>query len=160
MVKEFYGTGESAVRPDKKNTERLVVNVIVKHPMEDKYLCVKKRGFGWVDFVMGGIEENETPTEAALREVEEETGYIDLEIVGELPEVYYDNFYAAHKDVNRRIKCYTIVAKLKDLKQVERSAEEQEIAEVLWVNEASLLQMLHTEAHKWIFEEAKKEKMI
>ena len=37
-------------------TERKVVVMVMKHPVEDRYLCTVKRKFGWVDFVMGGIE--------------------------------------------------------------------------------------------------------
>ena len=61
----FYGKGESEVRPDKKNTKRTVINVIVKHPTENKYLCVNNDKFGFKNFVMGGFEGSETPVEAA-----------------------------------------------------------------------------------------------
>ena len=72
LAKSFYGTGNSAIKEGMPITERNVVNVIVKHPTEDKYLCVKNKEFNWIDFVMGGIEEKETPREAAIREVKEE----------------------------------------------------------------------------------------
>ena len=60
LAKSFYGTGNSAIKEGMPITERNVVNVIVKHPTEDKYLCVKNKEFNWIDFVMGGIEEKET----------------------------------------------------------------------------------------------------
>lgn len=151
-VKEFYGTGESAVRPDKPMTDRKVVVVVMKHPTEEKYLCTNKKKFGWIDFVMGGIEGEETPLEAAARELEEESGYTDYEFIGELPEVYYDNFYAAHKDVNRHIEVHTVYGKLKSLAQVERSQEEAEIADVVWIDVAELPEKLHTDAHRWDLE--------
>jgi phosphoenolpyruvate carboxylase len=34
MVKEFFGTGDSAIRPDKKMTDRQVVIVLTEHPTE------------------------------------------------------------------------------------------------------------------------------
>lgn len=151
-IKEFHGTGESAVRPDKPMTNRQVVVVVMKHPTEDKYLCTKKKKFDWIDFVMGGIEGVETPLEAAARELEEESGYTDYEFSGELPEVYYDNFYAAHKDVNRHIEVHTVYGQMKSLTQKERSQEEVDIADVVWVDVAELPEKLHTDAHRWDLE--------
>lgn len=152
MIKEFHGTGESAIRPDKPMTERKVVVVVMKHPTEDKFLCTEKNGFGWIDFVMGGIEDDETSLEAGEREWLEETGYDDYEIYGELPEVYYDNFYAAHKDVNRHIEVHTLYGKLKSLAQRERSKEEKAIADLVWVTIEELPGKLHTDAHRWDLE--------
>lgn len=151
-VKEFFGTGDSALRPDKPNTDRNVVVAVIKHPTEDKYLCVNNRKFGWIDFVMGGIEGEETPLEAGRREVVEETGYTDLGELKELPDVYYDNFYAAHKDVNRHITVHTIYGQLRSLGREERSEEEAELADVLWIETNELPEKLHTDAHRWDLE--------
>lgn len=151
-IKEFHGKGESAIRPDKPMTDRKVVVVVMKHPEEEKYLCMNNRKFGWIDFVMGGIEGDETPLEAAKRELEEESGYTDYELTAELPEVYYDNFYAAHKDVNRHIEVHTVYGKLKSLAQNERSQEEKDIADLLWIEVGELPEKLHTDAHRWDLE--------
>ena len=152
MAKEFFGKGDSAIRPDKLMTERQVVVAVVKHPTEDKFLCVKNRKFGWINFVMGGIEGDETPIEAVRREVLEETGYTNLKIIEEFPDVYFDNFYAAHKDVNRHITCHTVYCELTDLEQNERSKEEKAIADVLWIKNRELMNKLSTEAHKYDLE--------
>lgn len=151
-VREFFGTGESAIRPEKMMTDRKVAVAVMKHPTEEKFLCVRNRKFGWVDFVMGGIEGDETPVEAAERELVEETGYVNCKIVGELPEVYYDNFYAAHKDVNRHIEVHTVYGCLQNLAQKERSQEEADLADVLWIEIADLAGKLHTDAHRWDLE--------
>ncbi len=151
-IKEFHGAGDSAIRPDKPMTERKVVVVVMKHPTEDKYLCMNNKKFGWIDFVMGGIEGDETPPEAAARELEEESGYTDYELAGELPDIYYDNFYAAHKDVNRHIEVHTVYGKLKSLEKKERSEEEAEIADLMWIDVAELPERLSTDAHRWDLE--------
>lgn len=61
MAKEFFGEEDSAIREDRPMTERNVVVVAIKHPTEEKYLCVQNRKFGWIDFVMGGSERGIIP---------------------------------------------------------------------------------------------------
>ena len=151
LAKNFIGTGSSEVRSDKPMTERRVVNAIIKHPTEDKYLCVNNKKFNWIDFVMGGIEGEETSIEAAKREIAEETGYTDFADLREMEFIYYDTFYAAHKDVNRHITCYTVVGKLKSLEQIAISKEEQDIADIKWIDKENLLDTLTNEAHKYSF---------
>ncbi len=149
IAKSFTGTGESEINPDKPYTDREVVEAVIKHPTENKYLCVKNRKFGWVNLVMGGIEGKETPEEAAVREIVEETGYTDVEIERPMEFVYFDNFFARHKDVNRHITCHTVVGRLKSLTQVERSKEEDELQEILWIDEKDLIESMSTNAHKY-----------
>ena len=149
IAKNIVGSGASAIKEGKEMTERKVVNALIKHPTEDKYLCVKNKKFGWTNFVMGGIEEGETPIDAAIREVSEETGYTDITIEREMEFIYYDNFYAAHKDVNRHIECHTVVGKLNSLALEERSEEESKLQDVLWIDKKDLMKSLTTEAHQY-----------
>lgn len=151
-IKHFEGEGDSAVRPDKKMTQRNVVVVVMKHPTEDLWLCMRKKKFDWIDFVMGGIEGEETPEEAGARELTEETGFTDFEIIGTLPDVYYDRFYAAHKDVNREITVHTVYGQLKSLKAQDRDPEEIAEGEVRWTSSEDLPKVLHTDAHRWDWE--------
>ena len=154
IAKSFVGTGSSKVREDKPMTERNVVNVIMKHPTEDKYVCVKKKKFDWINFVMGGIEDGETVIEAGIREFREETGYTDFTIDKELEFVYYDTFYAEHKDVNRHITCHTVVGHLNSLETEKRSKEEEDIADPVWLTKDELMNSLHTDAHRYDLQRA------
>ncbi len=149
LAKNIIGSGDSAIREDRPITEREVVNAIIKHPTEDKYLCVHNKKFNWINFVMGGIEGDESPTDAAIREVKEETGYTDIIIDKELEFLYFDNFYQAQKEVNRHITCHTVVGKLNSLERIEISEEEQAIADVEWIDSNELLKVLSTEAHRY-----------
>ncbi len=149
IAKNFVGEGDSAIRKDAPMTERKVVVAVIKHPTEEKYLCVRNKKFGWLNFVMGGIEEGEDPTTAAIREVQEETGYQDITIDHEMEFIYYDNFYAAHKGVNRHIEAHTVVGVLNSLEAKEISKEEQDIAEVEWISKDKLIESMSTEAHKY-----------
>ena len=149
IAKSFVGTGDSEVRADKPMTDREVVNVVIKHPTEEKYLCVHNKKFDWTNFVMGGIEDGETIIDAAVRELKEETGYIDVTIEKEMEFIYFDNFYAAHKDVNRHITCHTVVGKLNSLEQSDISDDEKDIADVVWIDSKKLIDSLSTEAHKY-----------
>jgi len=54
---------------------------------EKGFLFIFRRGC-W-DLPKGKIDEGETPSEAAIREVREETGLIQLSITGELPATWH-----------------------------------------------------------------------
>ncbi|HAH58525.1 MAG TPA: hypothetical protein DCL86_10275 [Bacteroidales bacterium] len=53
--------------------------------------------FGHWDLPKGNIEENETPAQAALREVTEETGISGQYITNELPHTYHTYLFKNHK---------------------------------------------------------------
>ncbi len=63
---------------------------------KNEYLIIER--FGKWDLPKGKLEENETPEEAALREVEEETAVGGLKIVRKIADTYHIYFrnYKAH----------------------------------------------------------------
>lgn len=71
----FNGTGENKIREDKEDTERNIVDVIIKHWEKDEYFCLDWKFNNWKSFVVGGVKEGETLEEAAIREAKEESGY-------------------------------------------------------------------------------------
>ncbi len=78
----------------KKNYRPNVAAIIVSsaYPKEKMVFVAERNDIsGMWQFPQGGIDAGETPTEALLRELEEEIGTNDVEIVGEHPEwISYD----------------------------------------------------------------------
>ncbi|MES2630408.1 MAG: leucine--tRNA ligase [Patescibacteria group bacterium] len=129
---------ENPVREGKENTDRRVAMCVVKHPTENKYLTVKWREYDWQNFVMGGVEEGETPEETGVREIKEETGYTDIEYLKTMPLDINSKFYAKHKDVNRNIVTTVMLYQLKSLNQIDTQREPHENFDTVWIDESEL----------------------
>lgn len=116
-------------RPDKKYTERNTVHVIIRNPKDNTFLVQYLKGdMRWdlepKNFVIGGIEDGESELEAAIREVKEETGYTNITFVKKIPFEIQANFFAAHKDVNRKIRVNTLLFDLAWDERVEITEDE------------------------------------
>lgn len=142
----------------KEDTDRRVVMCVIEHPSDGSFLTLRWNKFGWHNFVMGGIEGNESAEEAARREITEETGYSDMSFVGAMPVEINSKFYAKHKDVNRNIMTKVLRFKLNSLHTVETHREAHEDFESEWVERAALasLQPVSELGHilKWLGDES------
>lgn len=148
-------------REGKELVERNVVTCVVKHPSEDKYIIARPTKGGPWSPLMGGIDDGESPVDAAKRELAEETGYVDIGLVKSRGDVFTSEFFAVHKDVNRVAYCNIIYIELASLNIDESLATETDQQEIKWVTEAEYKQLPNNGGVHHVFDVAtSKNKMI
>ena len=149
----FVGQGKDKPKDGKDFIKRDSVSVIIKHPKEEKYIILDwKNELVWKSFVIGGIEKGESIKEAALREMKEETGFVDVKNIFEINALNYNKFYAAHKDLNRETIHYPVIVDLASLEKVETNDEETKNHEFRWVEKKELKNILNLENQKFMAE--------
>ena len=113
--------------------KRKTVQCIVKHWNENKYLCLKWKKYDWQTFIIGGVEEGEDMAGAGMREIREETGYMDIRFVKQLGPPVYAKYFAAHKSENRLSEVYGLCFELKSDKKLPVSTKETETHDAVWI---------------------------
>ena len=135
-------TGKPAENETKKNS----IVAVVYDEKNDKYLTLNWHELGGRLFIGGTIKEGETPLQCALREIEEETGYNDLELVRELPKINH-HYYAFNKDKYFNIESTGFLFKLKDGVKNSTNLDEDEKFTVEWVDKNTVEKEVKDELH-------------
>lgn len=138
-------SGKDAIRADKETIERNSVFGIVKHWKENKYFLLDWQRFNWKSFIIGGVEDGETPEEAVAREVKEETGYQDIKKI--IP-VNFDTqvkFFAEHKGINRKGRFTAFLIELGSGKYVKPEEEHTKNHVGVWVDYKNVRNYLNLE---------------
>jgi len=134
------------LKPYRKDTVGVIIN------NENKLLLFnRERDHNHWQFPQGGIEDNETPEQAVLREMEEETGLTKLKIIGKIEQIYKYYFplywpsYVPQNIITYNNKWCGQKQIIFFLKQTEdekpRPREEHEDHQ--WVNKNELLTTIH-----------------
>jgi len=135
--------GDDAVRPEMPWKDRNAVMAILKHwEKEDEYLCIEWKDHEMRTFPSGGIEEGETAAEAAVREVREETGYVNVEIEKQLGGFSVIEFYHQRKGTNVRARFRYMLGRLRDGEMTEVAADEAALHKVVWKKASELPEFL------------------
>ncbi len=139
-------------RSDKSSKVRKNAHAIVYDPNQDKYLIIRNSKFGWDTVVIGGIEENESAEQAAVREVIEETGYTNLKFIKTLGGPVQASYFAKHKDENRVAITTAAYFELIGNDRTEIAAGEEETNEILWVSPQEFVvgKMVNSELKFWL----------
>jgi leucyl-tRNA synthetase len=128
------------------------VTCVLYNPESKKYACLKwKSDLGWNTFVGGGVEENEDYLEAGLREIKEETGYINVKFVKEIGQCFGSG-YAKHKGVNRLAFINALLFELVDEEKLNVSEEETSKHEIVWVDKKDVGAFININSQLYVWD--------
>lgn len=124
---------------------------IVYDPKRDRYLTINWKEKGGRLFIGGTRKGDESAVECAIREIEEETGYTDVQLVGEDFKIRH-HYYAYNKDKYFSIEATPLLFELKSETQVGQRLDEDEKFSVEWVDKETVVKEINDELHIKSFE--------
>ncbi len=133
-------------------TEKAYGVIVVLREDEHKFLVLNQKdpqNDNW-SFPKGHIEENEKPEVVALRELEEETGIKDIELL-DLPLIHEE--YSIVRNGENRWKVNEYFIGFAKKKKVE--IQESEIVSYVWATYNEALQLFTQEGRKKVLKQAK-----
>ncbi len=147
VLEEVTGTPQQ----QEKNKQSIVA--IVHDPKTDRYLTINWKEKGGRLFVGGTRKEGESASSCALREIAEETGYTDLNLIAEDFKIRH-HYYAYNKDQYFSIEATPLLFELKSDQQQAQALDEDEDFEVEWVSkeiiEKEIIDALHQKAFAYV----------
>ncbi len=115
----IHEVGENAVVQALKETFRMAPaagGIVMK---DGKFVSIVRKGIP--DLPKGHVEQGETPEEAALREVEEETGISNLKIVKALPTTWH--CYLEHEEWTLKPTYWYLMSTIEDIQPKPQTEE-------------------------------------
>jgi leucyl-tRNA synthetase len=116
---------------------------------------------GTTTAIMGGIEDGQTPEQAALMEIEEEAALKNVTITGKLRWVTAARYCASHKKQNRKAIAYAVSAEIDNLDgQGSIDESEQKLHTLVWVEKDKILDLLTPVHQKLVWEQLNNETVL
>ena len=134
------------VKKDKPFVEGNSIMAIVKHWSEDKYVGLKWKKVAWRTLITGRIEKGQTPEEAVLTEMKEETGYVNTKLVRHLGKLD-SKFFHVPKNENRFAHFDVFYVELADGQKNKLTDDEKANHDLEWVNADKFEDFLTPESH-------------
>jgi len=141
-------------KPQENPEYRQSIVAIVRDPKTNKYLSINwGKELGGNLFIGGGREEGEDIVETALREITEETGYANVQLISKTDTIHH-NYFAHSKNVARRIEANALLFELVDDTKVETALEANEQGKftVEWLSEKEIVSKVRDELHATSFD--------
>ena len=141
-------------KPQENPEYRQSIVAIVRDPKTNKYLSINwGKDLGGNLFIGGGREENEDIVETALREITEETGYANVQLINQTDTIHH-NYFAHSKNVARRIEANALLFDLVDDTKVDTALEDNEQGKftVEWLSEKEIVSKVRDELHATSFD--------
>ena len=139
-------TGE--IRENESHKDSIVA--VVYDDKNDKYLTINWHELGGRLFVGGTRHDNESALDCAKREIMEETGYNDIELVNECFPINH-HYYAYNKNKAFSITANGLLFKLKSDSKVATNLDDDEKFTVEWVDRKTILDEVKDELHITVF---------
>ncbi|TSC77557.1 MAG: leucyl-tRNA synthetase [Parcubacteria group bacterium Gr01-1014_24] len=139
--------GADVFQNDKPFAEREAVSLIIKHWSENKYLGLKSKNVHWAIFLTGGVEKGENPEDAAIREITEETGYVNFKLIKKVGRSHA-KFYHVQKKENVFAHFTSFYFELLSGEQKKTSEEEKNKHDLVWLAPEAVENFLTPEGQK------------
>ena len=142
VIEQITGTP----RKDEKQKNSIVA--VLYDEKEDKYLTINWKDLGGRLFIGGTRKEDESPLDCAIREIKEETGYIDITYIRDIFPINH-HYYAHNKNQAYEIESTGLLFKLNSDKKVETSLDEDEKDNFIveWVSKDIIEKEVEDELH-------------
>ena len=139
-------TGE--IRENESHKDSIVA--VIYDEKNDKYLTINWHELGGRLFVGGTRHENESALDCAKREIMEETGYNDIELVNECFPINH-HYYAYNKNKAFSITANGLLFKLNSDRKVDTNLDDDEKFTVEWVDRKTIEEEVKDELHITVF---------